>query len=102
MKINNLNWRITFEEPDNPILNEDGFYLGLTVFNELKIYIRKGLPKGLTKTTVIHELCHAFLFSFGTQNDAYNEEQLCDIFGAHAEQIVQMADKIIAKEQLWT
>lgn len=95
IKINNYNWSVHFEEPDAEIMNDDGYYIGLTLFHKLSIHIRKGLPEELTRSTVIHELVHAFLFTYGIKEDEYDEEKVCEFFGTHADQIMKLTDKIM-------
>lgn len=74
--------------PDN-----DHYNLGLTEYSKLLINIRTGLAESVARSTVIHELVHAFLFSYGNQVEG--EEQMCDFFGVHGEEIVALADKIM-------
>ena len=95
ININNYKWTVKFEDPDADVLNNGGCFIGLTVYQELKIYIRKGLPEEVARSTVIHELCHAFLFTYGIQADDYDEEQVCNFFGTHADRILKLTDRIM-------
>ena len=90
--VNGLEWNI--EYADDRVLDSegDGVVLGVTKFLEQKIYIRRGMSKELTRRTVIHELCHCFLFSLGFSMDCYTEETMCDLFGNYADHIVGLAD----------
>ncbi len=91
--INGINWTMEYADSDKDFLNDgDNTILGLTKFLEQTIYIRKGMSKELTRRTVIHELCHCFLFSLGFSMDCYTEETMCDLFGNYADHIVGLAD----------
>ena len=65
-KANNLSWNIDFVNEDKSLMNSDKeMYFGLTEYQSQKISIRTGLSKEMTRETVLHELVHCFLFSFG-------------------------------------
>ena len=94
--VNNLEWEMKYEDADKVHLNsDDNTFLGLTEYIEQTISIRNGMSKQLTRTTVIHELCHCFLFSFGFNADSYSEEAMCNLFGSHADMILSLTDKFL-------
>ena len=94
--VNNLDWEMNFEDGDKVHLNQDNeTILGLTEYIDQKISIRNGLSQRLTRSTVIHELCHCFLFSFGFCADSYDEEAVCNLFGSHADAILSLTDKFL-------
>ena len=94
--VNNLDWEMNFEDGDKVHLNQDNeTILGLTEYIDQKISIRNGLSQRLTRLTVIHELCHCFLFSFGFCADSYDEEAVCNLFGSHADAILSLTDKFL-------
>lgn len=94
--VNNLEWEMNFEDGDTVHLNQDDdTILGLTEYIEQTISIRKGMSDQLTRTTVIHELCHCFLFSYGFCAGSYDEEAVCNLFGSHADAILSLTDKFL-------
>ena len=94
--VNGLKWVIEYVNADSTSMNNsNGLFLGLTEYDSQHISIRTGLSEGLTRQTVIHELCHCFLFSFGMTCDWYDEEQMCNFFGSHADMIIGIADKFM-------
>lgn len=94
--VNNLEWTMVFADADKAFLNENGnTILGLTEYVNQTISIRKGMTKELTRSTVIHELCHCFLFSFGFCAESYDEEAVCNLFGSHADAILNLTDKFM-------
>lgn len=73
--------------------DKDSYNLGLTEYVDSVISIRKGLNERTTRSTVIHELTHAFMFAFGYAVEG--EEAMCDFFGAQGDAIIQMTDTIM-------
>lgn len=96
--VNKLEWTMELVDEDKVLLNkEDGVILGLTDYIVQTISIRKGMSEQLTRRTVIHELCHCFLFSFGFNVSAYDEETVCNLFESHADSILKLTDKFMKK-----
>lgn len=94
--VNNLKWVIEYVNADSTSMNNsNGLFLGLTEYDIQHISIRSGLTKEMTRQTVVHELCHCFLFSYGITCDWYDEEQVCNFFGSHADMITSLTDKFM-------
>nr|DAY03329.1 MAG TPA: PORTAL PROTEIN [Caudoviricetes sp.] len=95
-KANNLSWNIDFVNEDKSLMNSDnGMYFGLTEYKSQQISIRTGLSKEMTRETVIHELVHCFLFSFGVCGfTSLNEEQVCNFVGSHLDKIYDITEKV--------
>ena len=74
--------------PDN-----DHYNLGLTEYLDQTINIRKGMSEVITRSTVIHELIHAFIFAFGYTVES--EEAMCNFFGSQADEIMKLTDEIM-------
>ena len=65
-KANGLIWEVQSVQRDNEKLKVKGAEcLGVTYYKDLQIFLDCTLPKELFRQTVIHELIHAFSFSFG-------------------------------------
>ena len=97
VKINGLKWKVFFVESDSPKLaDENGKrnILGITYFRECEIYIDKELHKPLRRQTVIHELVHALLFSYGINAEGATEEEICALIGAHLDELVRLKEAI--------
>lgn len=97
IRIHNDTWKVKMVNADAKKMNPgDGrINLGLTEYAKGKINIRCGLSLSVTRSTVIHELVHAFLFSYG--NTVEGEEQMCDFFGTHADDILTLTDQIMER-----
>lgn len=95
IKIHKDVWKVKLTDgrKKKMIPDEDHYNLGLCEYTNLTINIRTGLAESVARATVIHELVHAFLFSYG--NVVESEEQMCDFFGVHGDEIVTLADKIM-------
>ena len=95
VKIGNLPWKVEMVSRESKEMNpdENSCFLGLTDYEKTIIKIRKGMTKQNTRETVIHELVHAFRYSYGMHID--HEEALCDFFGAHGDMIINTANKIM-------
>ena len=97
VKINGLKWKIFFVASESPKLTDEDNkknILGITYFRECEIYIDKSLSKPLRKQTVIHELVHALLFSYGINAEGATEEEICDLIGAHLDELVKLKEAI--------
>lgn len=95
IKIHDDIWKVRMVDSDKKKLNPDSNHinLGLTEYTKGVISIRKGMQKSVTRSTVIHELTHAFLFSYG--HTVEGEEAMCDFFGVHGDEIISLADQIM-------
>lgn len=95
--INGYPFKVKFVDGSKPKMNPDEkhFNLGLIEYADGVINIRKKLNQRTTRSTVIHELTHAFLFAFGYNVEG--EEAMCDFFGAQGDEIIRLADEIMEK-----
>ena len=98
--VNNLEWTMGFANEDTVLLNNgEKIILGLTEYIPQTISIRKGMSKQMTRRTVIHELCHCFLFSFGFCAGSYDEEAVCNLFESHADSILKLTNEFMMNER---
>lgn len=97
IKIHKDVWKVKLTDGDKKKMTPDknSYNLGLTEYGKQTINIRKGLSLSVARSTVIHELVHAFLFSYG--NTVEGEERMCDFFGAHADEIVNLTNQIMER-----
>ncbi len=95
IKIHKDIWEIKLTDRNKKKMNpgRGRYNLGLTEYDKLRINIRKGLPESVTRSTVIHELTHVFQFSYSNQVEG--EEQMCDFFGAHGDEIISLTDQFM-------
>lgn len=98
-KVNGLTWEVQSVQRDNEKLKvKNADCMGVTYFKDLQIFLDCSLSKELFRQTVIHELVHAFSFSFGVHLVANEktEESVCDFVGSHLDEIYSITNKIMA------
>lgn len=97
VKINKFYFAIREMKDESELqADKDIVLLGLTNYLKQEIILRSGMSKALLYETLIHELTHAFIFSYGYSNvEAFNHEQICEFVGVYADNIVQIANKYI-------
>lgn len=87
-KINGIPWTIQIKSANDCIFkDDDNEYLGFCEYSTQTIILRDDTPKELLEQTLIHELTHAFVFSFGLSGYKFDEEKLCNFVGAHLKRI---------------
>lgn len=98
IKINGLNWTVENVQRGNEKLQLNGNpCFGITKYMDLIIYLDAEQAKELYRQTLIHELIHAYTFSFGVHLVANEktEEPVCDFMGSHLDEIYLTANKIM-------
>lgn len=97
IQIHNYTWTVQMIQGDSEKMNPepDCYRAGLTEYAEQIISIREGMSRERTRATVIHELVHAFIDSFGYTADEMNEEEICNFFGANADEIIRLTNEIM-------
>jgi len=98
-KINDLMWDIKWVKATDKNLcaNKDEDVCGITHFNATTIYMNRECPRELIYKTLVHELTHATLFSYGLgQYETFTEENVCDIMDSYGLQILTLANDIMA------
>lgn len=91
VRVNKRDYKIEIKDSDSL----EG--LGLTNYKKGIIEILDNLDKELTKSTILHELTHAYLFEYGMPKEEYTLEDVCNFIGAYAEEIVIKSNNILNK-----
>jgi len=93
--INNHDWKIVECDADDDALIVNGTSRHASCWYERNtMYIWNELPETRKKHSIIHELTHAFIESYGLMAfEEFNHEQLCEFLGAHAQNIVDIANE---------
>ncbi len=87
MVINGLTWELKMSD------NIGDNLLGLTEFNEPKILIKNQENKENLSRTLLHEIVHAYLYSYGlapTKDKVLTEEELCDFIANNLHNIKKL------------
>lgn len=99
MNINGYFWQIKFvEENSEKLIYKGEKCLGICYFEKQKIYINGTLEDKRLKSTIVHELVHAFIYCYDieipTDDPDEAEEVFCDFVGDHIGKIHKLALKI--------
>ena len=93
IKINNLIWKVMFKTRGDL----DGSF-GLTSFRKLEIYIATDVAQDVVRTTITHEIVHAYIESHGLVENKdgmlFNEEQVADFIAMNITSINELTLKV--------
>ena len=79
IKINNFDYKIIFvKEKDDRLLMNNSYHSGITDFIKKEIYIQEDLPEQSMTYTLMHELTHAVIDSYGMLQVEWNDEIVAD------------------------
>lgn len=99
--INGLEWELVDNKGTSKKLQTDPALttLGKACNAELKIRMHRDLDDELYKQSLIHELVHAFIFSYGVHipkglSEDELEEIMCDFYGSHGSDIMRIANTL--------
>ena len=98
-KANRLTWSVQSVQRDSEKLKmNNAACLGVTYYHDLQIFLDGSVSKEQFRQTVIHELIHAFTFSFGVHLMANEktEESVCDFMAAHLDEIFSATNRIMS------
>lgn len=97
IRINNLKWKFSQldEIKESFCVFEETECFGLTRYEDLSVEIKRTLPKDLKRRTLIHELTHVFLFSYGQEGEEYQEEDICKFTESHLDEILRLTEMIL-------
>lgn len=95
--INGLEWQLLSTEPNSDELKLDddsgATNIGLTDYKNLEMYVDNSLNEQVLKRTIIHEVTHAYLFSYGF-DALMSEEELCDFISSNAQNILNLSNSL--------
>lgn len=98
VNVNDVEWSIIFVEPNsNDLRRDDGsITLGVCDSNVKCIFISNALRGSLYEKVLIHELTHAWIFSYGIYLTLDQEEFVCEFVSNYGRGILSMADELIS------
>lgn len=97
--INGFIWKIEFTDNEQDLIVGGVVRLGVTDRNNLTIYLFDGLYGNLLRKVLIHELTHAWLFSYDYFLDRETEEMLCSFVDTYSQDIILQADLYLAENE---
>ena len=95
--INNKEWDVRFVRPlHDKLQRDDGFYTIASCDNLHQIiYINKELKGYRLRKALIHEITHAFIFSYNIDLTDYEEEKLINVLVNFGTDIITLAESLI-------
>lgn len=99
MRINGLSWMVLLVPPTHPILvtPRGTQALGACDKPTQTIYIDRTLTRTQLNEVLIHELTHAFMFSYAVDVSPKEEELVAKIVGEYGESILRKAKVVYNK-----
>ena len=96
IKIVDLVWDVEKVPAHDPALMVDGSEcFGTTWIGHLKICVNAGLVGDRARRTILHELCHAYIWSTqAIRPETWDEEAVCDFMAIYGPQMAKVADKV--------
>ena len=98
-EINCIYWNVIYVNPnDDNLKRSDGsITLGVTDLETKTIYINSRLHGALLQKVLLHEICHAFIFSTGYYFDIATEELICDLVASYGRDMIETLNMLIAQ-----
>lgn len=96
ININNYSWDIIYTSEINNLKRSDGtITLGVTDINLMSIFIYSNLNNYMRSKVLIHELTHAYMFSYNYYIPIDQEEFICSFVENYAKDIISQCDYIL-------
>ena len=94
--INGIRWSVNGCAEGADELESDGdIVFGITRFSTAEIYVQnENMSEDIIYRTLKHELCHAYLYSYGFIADSMGEEDICNFLEAYGERLINDARRI--------
>lgn len=95
--MNGEKWQVVFAPATSEWLarSDGSLTLGVTDRNVMTVFLSNHLRGALLRKVLIHELTHAWMFSYDYHLSLEEEEFVCDFLASNAEAIIAKADEII-------
>lgn len=96
LKIHNNTYNLYFvdEHDDRLLMPDNEYHTGVTNFTKKEIYIRNNLNVDSYRYTVVHELTHAIIDSYGLLQVDWNDEIVADFIANYYYDIIEILTKI--------
>lgn len=98
-QVNGIYWEVIFVNSiSNDLRKDDGsIALGVCDNNVKCIYISNALKGNLFQRVLIHELTHAWIFSYNFYLTFEEEEFICEFVSMYAKDILSKTDNLISE-----
>ncbi len=95
MYVNGIPWKIKFTDSNEDLYLRGAKRLGIADRRKHTIYLDDSLQGDLLKKVLLHELTHAWLFSYGYNMSVEDEEFISSFVDTHAEDILERAESVL-------
>lgn len=97
IKINGIEWKIMLVKCNSPnlIRNDGTLTIGMTDKRTKTIYLCDKLNDALIYKVLVHELVHAFCFSFKVYLNIKEEEFLADFIASYGNDIFDLTEEVL-------
>lgn len=94
--INDILWNVVFTNNFDDLTRMDGTVtLGITDLDKQTIYLFSMLKGRMLRKVLIHELTHAFMFSYDFYLTIDEEEFVCSFLDTYGDEIINDTDYLI-------
>lgn len=94
--INGFEWEVVFTSSAKDLMRSDGsLTFGVTDRNVMCIYLSSSLKGSLLRKVLLHELTHAFIFSYGYYLTIDEEEFICSFMDCYAYDLVSLTNNLL-------
>ena len=96
VNVNGYEWKIIYTHNKKDLSRSDGsLTLGVTDLNVMSIFLYDKLVGDLKRKVLIHELVHAWIFSYGIIVPLEWEEFMCSFIDSYGLDIINTADYLL-------
>lgn len=95
--INGVNWDVVFVRPtSNNLRRSDGsITVGVTDWNDKRVYMSDLLYGTFLRKVFCHELCHCFMMSYDITIPIEQEEFLADWISVYGTELIYLLDNLM-------
>lgn len=96
-EINGINWTVVYVDARNRLLTRsDGSRsVAVTDANTKCVYVSNLLYGAFLRKVLLHEVCHATMFSYGIHIPIEQEEFICDFVATYGDGVFDVVDNIL-------
>lgn len=98
IEINGYGWELVWTHNQKDLSRSDGsLTLGVTDTGTMSIYIYDRLSESMNQKVLIHELVHAWIFSYRIYIPIEQEEFICSFIDTYGLDIINMVEDVLCK-----
>lgn len=96
VSINGYEWEVVYTSKSKDLMRSDGsLTFGVTDRNLMCMFLSASLKGDLLRKVLLHELTHAFIFSYGYYLTVEEEEFVCSFMDCYAYDLVSLTNNLL-------